>query len=449
MPADIRQNVIINLLVKNVKGFGRSMIAPLQTMKQMNRATDGIRGSIKRVTNTGARWGFTLRNMTHGMRGFRMEMLGVMFFGMGMQKFFTGLLKPAMETVGIFQLWSTVLQVMFLPIAFKLLEFLMPLFMWFMNLPEGVQTVIGVIVLLGAALGTLLFLFGMFALGIGSVILALDVIIPVISALLSVGLWPLIAVIGIVIAAVLLLYLAFKTNFAGIREFFAGVWESIVNILKGAWNIISGIWDIIAGVFTMDWKRVWEGVKKVFTGVWEIIVKGLGKLVWEIIKFLGRIIVAVIKWSAEFIAWIIKSIIYLATHTDEWVPKLVEAVKTAFQKIKDLAAELGKAIMDSIVGAIKGAWNWAKGLFGGGDTDTDIPKTARGGIVNRPQVRMIGEAGPEAIVPLGAAGTGFGGNITINNNLTVSSMLDIDEVVRVVSSELSEVLERDMSRVRA
>ena len=41
-----------------------------------------------------------------------------------------------------------------------------------------------------------------------------------------------------------------------------------------------------------------------------------------------------------------------------------------------------------------------------------IPKMARGGIVTRPTIALIGEAGPEAVVPLGAS-SGFG-NVTIN-----------------------------------
>lgn len=44
----------------------------------------------------------------------------------------------------------------------------------------------------------------------------------------------------------------------------------------------------------------------------------------------------------------------------------------------------------------------------------DIPHLAAGGIVNRPTLALIGEAGPEAVVPLsGPNARGFGANITI------------------------------------
>ena len=41
-----------------------------------------------------------------------------------------------------------------------------------------------------------------------------------------------------------------------------------------------------------------------------------------------------------------------------------------------------------------------------------IPSLAAGGIVRSPTLAMIGEAGPEAVVPLGRGG--MGGGITIN-----------------------------------
>jgi phage-related minor tail protein len=38
---------------------------------------------------------------------------------------------------------------------------------------------------------------------------------------------------------------------------------------------------------------------------------------------------------------------------------------------------------------------------------------AKGGIVTRPTLALIGEAGPEAVVPLGRGGAAMGGNVTV------------------------------------
>jgi hypothetical protein len=48
--------------------------------------------------------------------------------------------------------------------------------------------------------------------------------------------------------------------------------------------------------------------------------------------------------------------------------------------------------------------------------DVKLPRLAEGGIVTSPTIAMIGERGPEAVIPLNrAGGMGMGGaNITVN-----------------------------------
>jgi hypothetical protein len=60
---------------------------------------------------------------------------------------------------------------------------------------------------------------------------------------------------------------------------------------------------------------------------------------------------------------------------------------------------------------------WVPGLGGKGFDVPNIPMLAAGGIVTGPTLAMIGEAGPEAVVPLSRAGEfgmGGGNNVTIN-----------------------------------
>jgi len=117
------------------------------------------------------------------------------------------------------------------------------------------------------------------------------------------------------------------------------------------------------------------------------------------------------------------------------------AVKTGFAEL----ANLGKAIFDGIGGAFKGVINavisaMEKGLnfaikglniiLDGIDKaagpwvnfgtipDVKLPRLGEGGITTGPTIAMIGEKGPEAVIPLDrAGGMGFGGNtITVNVN---------------------------------
>ena len=63
---------------------------------------------------------------------------------------------------------------------------------------------------------------------------------------------------------------------------------------------------------------------------------------------------------------------------------------------------------------------WVPGLGGKGFDVPNIPMLANGGIVNTPggMLAMIGEKGPEAVIPLTGpnAGAGLGGN-TVNINV--------------------------------
>ncbi len=174
------ENVIVNFIA-NVKGFNKGMRESSVQFRKHATDTNKLKKGMNLAKTAGGRWAAQIRHMTHGFRGFRMEMLGVMFFGMGLQKFFTGLLKPAMKMTGLTELLSNVLAVLFLPIVLKIINWLIPWIDKIMNLSEETKLFIGKLVLFGAALGTVLFLFGMFALGIGSVIMAFGGLITIIA----------------------------------------------------------------------------------------------------------------------------------------------------------------------------------------------------------------------------------------------------------------------------
>jgi hypothetical protein len=88
------------------------------------------------------------------------------------------------------------------------------------------------------------------------------------------------------------------------------------------------------------------------------------------------------------------------------------------------------AVFKTVFNGIASAWNntvgkisfkapsWVPGFGGKGFSVPNIPMLAQGGIVTSPTLALIGEAGPEAVVPLNRAGEfGMGGsNVTINVN---------------------------------
>jgi len=84
-------------------------------------------------------------------------------------------------------------------------------------------------------------------------------------------------------------------------------------------------------------------------------------------------------------------------------------------------------VFKTVFNGIARAWNstvgklgfsipdWVPGIGGKGFQMPDIPMLANGGIVTGPTLALIGEAGPEAVIPLDRMGSmGGGANVTIN-----------------------------------
>jgi len=289
---------------KNIHGFNRVMGGSLQQFKDMTTESGKLNKRFKFMDTPLARMAHTTRRLTHGLRGFRMEMLGVMFFGMGLQKFFTGLLRPAMELTGLFELWAITLQILFLPIAMLLLEFLMPIMMRIIELDESTKIWIGTLVILGAILGAALFLIGMFALGLGSIIQAFGVLAPIATAVLG----GISLAFGIIVAAVIVfivgIFLAWKDNFGKIREWM-DVWiEGLKNLFGGLWDIISGPFKLVFHTLKGEFGKAMEDIKnmivalfiKIPVGIAQFIVATLSMAGLAILRAFQAIYNTVVSW---------------------------------------------------------------------------------------------------------------------------------------------------------
>ena len=199
-----------------------------------------------------------------------------------------------------------------LPVIKAIVEGLQSFATWLNNTSETTKKVIAVVATVLAALGPVLL--------IGSKLISgITKIVPLIKGVGSV-LTLLTSPIGIVIAAVAALALAWETNFGGIREKTAEIMgsikdiiTSIVEAIKYAWdnniggmrtivetalNVISGIFEMFAGIFTGDWRRFWNGlkkvlssiidaIKKIITGLFDWISEGVKKVI-DKLKDLGK-----------------------------------------------------------------------------------------------------------------------------------------------------------------
>ena len=116
--------------------------------------------------------------------------------------------------------------------------------------------------------------------------------------------------------------------------------------------------------------------------------------------------------------------------------KLVDAM-SAINSIGGLAAKilggLAMPVIGNVANIIGGLPDIAKLIPGGTEAPrptpgrTGIPRMAEGGIVTSPTLALIGEGGPEAVVPLDRMATG--GGVTINVTGGLSTSAEIGESV--------------------
>lgn len=84
--------------------------------------------------------------------------------------------------------------------------------------------------------------------------------------------------------------------------------------------------------------------------------------------------------------------------------------------------------------------DWVPGMGGKGFDVPDIPYLAEGGIVTRPTLAVIGEAGPEAVVPLNKGGRmGSPINITIQAGAFMGSDIEARKFAQTVLNHLRDV----------
>lgn len=256
-------------------------------------------------------------------------------------------------------------------------------------------------------------------------------------------------------------------KFTALKDGLVAVLTSIGNFFKAIWDVYIGIWKFaimfVVGLVLMAFdamgidliavfqrigetlKQWWESTKAVFGAAMEFL-KGLWMIAWTAISA----VVAPI-WNAISVVitkgWdFLKNMFKLATDA---LKKAWEGmwqgmggiVTTVWEGIKNTVLASLNWIVDKINSMIRAVNNvasrGAKGLGISIPSIPEIPRLAEGGIVTRPTLALIGEAGPEAVVPLSRMRTAGGPsiNIYITGN-HISDQLDIRDLAEAVGNEI-------------
>jgi len=259
----IKQALEVEQLRKNYDSFGGAMGMSQEKFKKFNEQGGVFQTRMGRMANK-------IRMATHGLRGFRMELLGVMFFGMGVMNFFTGLLRPSADLFGIFELWSILLSVTFLPVMEDLFGVFMKFFEWVLTWDEDTKKLVGSFVLFGVAIGSALFMIGMLGLGIGSVIQAFGFLgIAVTGGTL--GLWA-VALLGVV-AVLALIYVKQDDIRLGILN----IKQAWINGIRGTVEALKYFIDFMASNPILDPFGTWG----IASGIADTTINKLGDMIYD------------------------------------------------------------------------------------------------------------------------------------------------------------------------
>jgi len=235
---------------------------------------------------------------------------------------------------------------------------------WFVSLPEPVQQFISMVVLLTAVLGPVISFLGalgplLSAVGLGAGAAAGGVTV------LGVSMSTLIPVIGLVIAAGALLYVAWQNNWLGIRDKTKIVvdWLStnipkFLSSLKTAWQKTT---TLIKAVWTGDWRTIENTVSGVLNRLPKPLAASL-KLQLRLVKDALGIVKAVFRgdWkaAANYAKDAIHGLLDWFTSLKDWMmeagKKLIEWFVSGFEKAKTYAEE-----------QVKNFTEWLAGFFGG------------------------------------------------------------------------------------
>jgi len=203
---------------------------------------------------------------------------------------------------------------------------------------------------------------------------------------------------------------------------------TIVEYYKALAEMVTAIIERFVAIATWIWENYGEQIMAVISVAWDH-VKATVKLVSDVVIGLVKLVTAIFKgdWAAAWDA--AKGIVGAFWDFFKGIPgRMVDALRAAVGLVGSAAVNLGKAIVNGIIGF----WNrldpritigpmprWLPGIGGKSwrspDLLPDIPRLAEGGIATDATLAMIGEGRyDEAVVPL-KPGMGLGGNhYTVN-----------------------------------
>jgi hypothetical protein len=426
----------INVAKRNFSDFSSVITASLPELKKMN-------SGMRVMQSSGGKVAFRLREMTHGARGFRMEMLGIMFFGMAISRIFKGLMRTSLQWAGTMKILSAALGILFLPTALELNDWALKFLDIVGGMDGDTKKLTGKITLLAIGFGMLLSVIGAVALGIGSLILVvgnlfaegglLAGLVPTLKAALASLGSSFILILGVLLAVGAIIagiFMAWRENFMGMREIYSFFIESVKNMFIGLIGIVQGVLNIIKGIFTGDLDLIIEGFKQIFVGLFEFVLN----LVRAIGAVFGIIVIGVIKFLDNLAVLIGEAVLRIVDFFVASWKRGVEQIREFFEKL----------LPEWMINLFKKGFK----ISGGSGKKGNVLGFANGGIVPGPIGQPVPAIvhGGETVIPANGNASGMPSpQISIRID-RVSSDYDVRRIASEIKRQWTTDYERESKR---
>jgi tape measure domain-containing protein len=233
---------------------------------------------------------------------------------------FYPIIKPAIDM--IVDAWNGLVQAV--QTAWQMLQptfsALWQAFQAFMPIIQMIAEAVGV-VLVGAIVAVVYAIAGLIT-GVMTIITTLMPLIQAAIGVIQAALSAIMYLIGAIVSG-------FAGSLSGLIQIAQSIWDGVVAVFQGGWQVLKGVFDVFIGIITGDWTQAWNGIKEIFSGIWTA-VSGVAKAGWGVIKGIFNAGVGFIKGVMHF----------------------------------SLSAE-GEAIMNSLLGGLKRAWESVKSFVSG------------------------------------------------------------------------------------
>ena len=172
--------------------------------------------------------------------------------------------------------------------------------------------------------------------------------------------------------------------------------------------------------------KAWSAIQTIVNGltaVWNFLLNAnpLGLIILAVVAFIAILTALYFKFEGirNIVDTVFRFIKTAVTTSIDFLTSYVEGILSVYKTVFNTIAKLWNNTIGKLSFEIP---SWVPGIGGKGFDVPDIPMLAAGGIVTGPTLAMIGEAGPEAVIPLNrAGGVGATYNITVQGGVGTSA----------------------------